>query len=68
MTAVGQKCTPIRQECGVDMRGKFQTDVEENYYFRTVPPFGYMIPLNGLVGGRVLSQKRMAAAPRIFTF
>jgi hydroxyquinol 1,2-dioxygenase len=47
----------------MDMRGRFQTDAEGNYYFRTVPPLGYMIPLDGPVGALVMAQKRHGYRP-----
>jgi hydroxyquinol 1,2-dioxygenase len=47
----------------MDMRGRFQADAQGNYYFRTVPPLGYMIPLDGPVGALVLSQKRHGYRP-----
>jgi protocatechuate 3,4-dioxygenase beta subunit len=48
---------------GMDMRGRFQADAQGNYYFRTVPPLGYMIPLDGPVGALVLAQKRHGYRP-----
>jgi protocatechuate 3,4-dioxygenase beta subunit len=48
---------------GMDMRGRFQADAQGNYFFRTVPPLGYMIPLDGPVGALVLSQKRHGYRP-----
>lgn len=47
----------------MDMRGRFQCDAQGNYYFRTVPPLGYMIPLDGPVGALVLAQKRHGYRP-----
>jgi hydroxyquinol 1,2-dioxygenase len=47
----------------MDMRARFQTDAHGNYYFRTVPPLGYMIPLDGPVGALVLKQKRHGHRP-----
>jgi len=47
----------------MDMRGRFQADAQGNYYFRTVPPLGYMIPLDGPVGALVLAQKRHGYRP-----
>lgn len=47
----------------MDMRGRLHTDAQGNYYFRTVPPLGYMIPLDGPVGALVLSQKRHGYRP-----
>lgn len=47
----------------MDMRGRFQADAEGNYYFRTVLPLGYMIPLDGPVGALVLAQKRHGYRP-----
>lgn len=48
---------------GMDMRGRFQADAQGNYYFRTVVPLGYMIPLDGPVGALVLAQKRHGYRP-----
>ena len=47
----------------MDMRGRFQADAQGNYYFRTVLPLGYMIPLDGPVGSLVLAQKRHGYRP-----
>ncbi len=47
----------------MDMRGRFQADDRGNYYFRTVPPLGYMIPLDGPVGALVLAQNRHGHRP-----
>ncbi|MEO5924635.1 MAG: dioxygenase [Bryobacteraceae bacterium] len=52
-----------KDTAGMDMRGKFLTDAEGNYFFRTVLPLGYMIPLDGPVGALVLSQKRHGYRP-----
>jgi protocatechuate 3,4-dioxygenase beta subunit len=47
----------------MDMRGRFEADAQGNYYFRTVVPLGYMIPLDGPVGALVLAQKRHGYRP-----
>lgn len=47
----------------MDMRGQFRTDANGNYYLRTVRPLGYMIPMDGPVGGLVRAQKRHGYRP-----
>jgi hydroxyquinol 1,2-dioxygenase len=47
----------------MDMRGTFRTDAEGNYFFRTVRPLGYSIPMDGPVGRLVKSQKRHGFRP-----
>jgi hydroxyquinol 1,2-dioxygenase len=47
----------------LDMRGSFRCDGDGNYYFRTVRPLGYAIPLDGPVGALVHTQKRHGKRP-----
>lgn len=46
-----------------DMRGRFRTDDQGNYHFRTVRPLGYSIPLDGPVGDLVRRQRRHGHRP-----
>ena len=47
----------------MDLRGTFRTDSEGRYYFRTVPPRGYLIPMDGPVGDLVRAQGRHGYRP-----
>jgi hydroxyquinol 1,2-dioxygenase len=47
----------------MDMRGNFRTDADGRYYFRTVRPKGYSIPMDGPVGDLVHAQKRHGMRP-----
>ncbi len=47
----------------MDMRGNFLTGADGNYYFRTVRPLGYSIPMDGPVGEMVVKQKRHGMRP-----
>ena len=47
----------------MDMRGNFRTDANGNYYFRTVRPLGYSIPMDGPVGRMVQLQGRHGMRP-----
>ncbi|MEO8098390.1 MAG: dioxygenase [Acidobacteriota bacterium] len=47
----------------MDDRGHFHADAQGNYYLRTVIPLGYMIPMDGPVGGMILAQKRHGYRP-----
>ncbi len=47
----------------MDMRGNFRTDADGRYYFRTVRPLGYSIPMDGPVGQMVTLQKRHGFRP-----
>lgn len=54
------------QECNgesMDMRGNFRTDADGRYYFRTVRPLGYSIPMDGPVGEMVIKQNRHGFRP-----
>ncbi len=47
----------------MDMRGNFTCDARGSYYFRTVRPLGYSIPLDGPVGRMVQAQARHGFRP-----
>ena len=47
----------------MDMRGTFRTGPDGVYYFRTVRPLGYSIPMDGPVGAMVHAQKRHGMRP-----
>jgi hydroxyquinol 1,2-dioxygenase len=47
----------------MDMRGNFRTDAQGRYYFRTVRPKGYSIPMDGPVGELVHAQGRHGMRP-----
>lgn len=47
----------------MDMRGTFRTGADGVYYFRTVRPLGYSIPMDGPVGEMVMHQKRHGMRP-----
>jgi hydroxyquinol 1,2-dioxygenase len=47
----------------MDMRGNFTCDVAGKYFFRTVRPLGYSIPLDGPVGNMVRLQNRHGMRP-----
>jgi protocatechuate 3,4-dioxygenase beta subunit len=47
----------------MDMRGNFRSDPEGRYYFRTVRPLGYSIPMDGPVGALVKTQGRHGMRP-----
>jgi hydroxyquinol 1,2-dioxygenase len=47
----------------MDMRGNFRTDAHGDYYFRTVRPRGYSIPMDGPVGRLVKTQHRHGFRP-----
>jgi hydroxyquinol 1,2-dioxygenase len=47
----------------MDMRGNFLTEADGSYYFRTVRPLGYSIPMDGPVGEMVKAQNRPGMRP-----
>lgn len=47
----------------MDMRGNFRCDGEGRYWFRTVRPLGYSIPMDGPVGALVHRQNRHGFRP-----
>ena len=54
-----------QDESQVDMnlRGKFTTDAEGRFWFRSVKPAGYPIPTDGVVGNLLKLQKRHPYRP-----
>jgi hydroxyquinol 1,2-dioxygenase len=48
---------------GTDLRANFRTDADGRYYFRTVRPLGYSIPMDGPVGTMVKAQNRHGFRP-----
>ena len=47
----------------MDMRANFRTDADGRYWFRTVRPLGYSIPMDGPVGDLVRRQNRHGFRP-----
>jgi protocatechuate 3,4-dioxygenase beta subunit len=47
----------------MDLRGHYQADSEGRYWLRTVPPLGYLIPMDGPVGDMIRAQKRHGYRP-----
>lgn len=52
-----------RDGSAMDMRGNFRADAQGRYYFRTVRPLGYSIPMDGPVGAMVHAQGRPGMRP-----
>jgi hydroxyquinol 1,2-dioxygenase len=48
---------------GTDLRANFRTDAQGRYWFRTVRPLGYSIPMDGPVGALVRAQNRHGFRP-----
>ncbi len=46
-----------------DMRGRFRTDGDGRYHFRSIRPLGYTIPLDGPVGELIRQQGRHGCRP-----
>jgi protocatechuate 3,4-dioxygenase beta subunit len=46
-----------------DTRGNFRTDEQGRYWFRSVLPIGYSIPLDGPVGELIQAQRRHGCRP-----
>jgi len=46
------------KQADMNLRGKFTTDAEGHFWFRSVKPAGYPIPVNGPVGDLVRAGKR----------
>jgi catechol 1,2-dioxygenase len=46
------------KQAEMNLRGKFVTDVEGHFWFRSVKPAGYPIPIDGPVGDLVRAGKR----------
>jgi hydroxyquinol 1,2-dioxygenase len=47
----------------MDLRGTFYTDDQGRYYFRSVLPYGYSIPMDGPVGDMIRAQGRHGYRP-----
>ena len=47
----------------MDLRGTFRTDAEGRFYFRSIIPLGYMIPMDGPVGDMIRAQRRHGYRP-----
>jgi catechol 1,2-dioxygenase len=47
----------------MNLRGKFTTDAEGRFWFRSVKPAGYPIPTNGVVGELLAAQNRHPFRP-----
>lgn len=47
----------------MELRGRFFSDAEGRYYFRTIKPRGYKIPMDGPVGDMVRAQGRHGWRP-----
>ncbi len=50
-------------ESGMDLRANFRSDTQGHYWFRTVRPLGYSIPMDGPVGELVRQQNRHGFRP-----
>jgi hydroxyquinol 1,2-dioxygenase len=46
------------KQADMNLRGKFKTDKDGHFWFRSVKPAGYPIPINGPVGDLVRAGKR----------
>ncbi len=60
---VGAYDVQAHADASMDMRGNFRTDADGRYYFRTVRPLGYSIPMDGPVGRLVKLQGRHGMRP-----
>jgi catechol 1,2-dioxygenase len=47
----------------MNLRGRFRTDAEGRYHFRTVRPSGYPVPTHGPVGALLRAQNRHCMRP-----
>lgn len=47
----------------MDLRGTLEADAEGRYYFRSVVPAGYSIPMDGPVGAMIRAQNRHGLRP-----
>jgi catechol 1,2-dioxygenase len=50
-------------QADMNLRGKFATDAEGRFSFRSVKPAGYPVPLDGPVGDMLRAQKRHPYRP-----
>ncbi|HUB46875.1 MAG TPA: hydroxyquinol 1,2-dioxygenase, partial [Acetobacteraceae bacterium] len=48
---------------GTDLRANFRSDAQGRYWFKTVRPLGYSIPMDGPVGALVRAQNRHGFRP-----
>ena len=46
------------EQAEMNLRGKFTTDANGEFSFRSIKPAGYPIPMNGPVGALLNAQKR----------
>ncbi len=46
-----------------DTRGSFRADADGRYWFRSIPPLGYEIPMDGPVGSLIRAQGRHGCRP-----
>jgi catechol 1,2-dioxygenase len=51
------------EQAEMNLRGKFTTDAQGRFWFRTVKPAGYPIPVNGVVGDLLRTQGRQHYRP-----
>ncbi len=51
------------QQPSMNLRGRFQTDADGRYHFRTVRPAGYPVPTSGAVGVLLQAQRRHCMRP-----
>jgi catechol 1,2-dioxygenase len=51
------------RQAEMNLRGKFTTDAEGRFWFRSVKPAGYPIPTDGVVGQLLQAQKRHPYRP-----
>jgi protocatechuate 3,4-dioxygenase beta subunit len=51
------------RQCDMNLRGKFTTDSEGRFWFRSVKPAGYPVPTHGPVGGLLRAQGRHPYRP-----
>ncbi len=61
--AEGSYDLQVHGTAATDMRGNFVADADGNYRFRTLRPFGYLIPMDGPVGALVRAQGRHGKRP-----
>jgi catechol 1,2-dioxygenase len=50
-------------QCDMNLRGKFTTDEDGRFWFRSVKPAGYPVPTDGPVGDLLRAQKRHPYRP-----
>jgi protocatechuate 3,4-dioxygenase beta subunit len=52
-----------QSQADMNLRGKFTTDAEGRFWFRSVKPAGYPVPTDGPVGDLLRAQKRHPYRP-----